>query len=143
MSTVQGQNNVTLTSTLVNSTAFDQQRVVFTCVTSGTQIISWSNAEYIGGGGGILQVVFGGNTEAIVISRGNSDTIARRVSNANESIRISELRITASVQYQNVTVTCNNVGDGTSSSISFSTISKYLYPYFSDGMLQRAYMYIV
>ena len=74
--------------------------------------------------------------KATVTSNSNPDTIASRVSFTNESVLTSELRVTASVQYQNASITCRNNGNGNEATISFSTFGKnlYMYHYFLDYM---------
>lgn len=117
-----------MNSTLnVERIAYNQQEILFTCQVRGSNILEWNSGEYIGQGGFPLQLLSFNNTETNVSSTSNPSTYAVRRSVASENgqtVIVSDLRIIASVQYPNATVTCRTDSPNSSRNIAFQTMGK-------------------
>ena len=99
--------------------AYPQQRVYFTCTTTGTNIQEWYSSEYITGIDDRIQLHEGRRS-----GRGraaNAMIISVSTNKLGEKIITSQLSLIASTQYPVATVSCGNNGHGTRESIEFST----------------------
>ena len=99
--------------------AYPQQRVYFTCTTTGTNIQELYSSEYITGIDDRIQLHEGRHS-----GRGraaNATIISVTTNELGEKVIISQLSLIASTQYPVATVSCGNNGHGTSESIEFST----------------------
>ena len=118
-------SDVVLTSTLHNGkVALNHQRVVFTCTANtSSSIIHWSSNEYIGGGGYRLDLFSGDCVGASQNSSFVPATNATCVSVTHENginIIVSELHITATLQYPTSSVTCSINSHGVMNTTNFS-----------------------
>ena len=120
--------NVTLNSTCEQSLV-PEQRVVFTCITRGTDILIWQS-EYIGANGlDIIQIYRTGGRDNVT-STSIETTYATRVSSLEENgvpVIVSRLFITASEQFPTSSVTCQINHDGPRQTISFNTTGMTTY----------------
>ena len=99
--------------------------ITFTCETMGSQILAWSNDDYIGEG---IQLEFTFiDRQESTLSLGN--TIATLVSVKNESgqtVLTSTLQITVSSQFLTSSVTCHDIGSGAMNSTTFHVAGEKL-----------------
>ena len=109
--------------------ALPEQRVVFTCVTRDTEILTWQS-EYIGTNGhDIIQIYSTGESDNVT-SPTVETTYATRVSVTEEdgvTVIVSRLFITASEQFPTSSVTCRINHDGPRQTISFNTTGMATY----------------
>ena len=116
---------MTLTSTLnAEHVVYNQDTIIFICTTRGSPILEWFSEEYIGTGGDRLQIlsISDRNTSSI-----NQNAVAARINVTNENgvvVIVSELRIIASIQYPNATVSCSN-GSPKKIDIIFQTLGEF------------------
>ena len=132
--------------------AYDQQRVIFNCVTRGSGVHDWSSNEYIDQHGIPMQILSldqaQESVKPTIPSNSNHDTVGKRVNLTDDNGVIvieSELRITVSMQFPNATVTCGVNGGGTAKEITFSTIGKNLCHYsctFNSHIIVLVCMYV-
>ena len=115
---------MTVTSTLnAEHMAYPQNIIIFTCTTRGSPILEWFSEEYIGTGRDRLQILSESNRNTSSIT---PDAIATRISVTNENgiiVIVSELRVIASIQYPNATVSCSN-GSPKTINIMFQTVGE-------------------
>ena len=118
------------------SIANDAQNVTFRCTIRGTgTILSWISDDYIGLGGVVLQFASIDSPGLIVSSSENPNTTATLINattNANTGVTqiVSELHITASVQYPTSAVSCRINSHGRANITTFRTVlSKELHAY--------------
>ena len=98
--------------------AYPQQRVYFTCTTTGTNIQEWYSSEYITGIDDRIQLHEGRRS-----GRGraaNATIISVSTNELGEKVIISRLSLVASTQNPVATVSCGNNGLGTRENIMFS-----------------------
>ena len=98
--------------------AYPQQRVYFTCTTTGSNIQEWYSSEYILGIDDRIQLHEGrrsGSGQAA-----NATIISVTTNDAGEKVIISRLTLIASMQYPVATVTCGNNGQDMRNNITFS-----------------------
>ena len=105
------------------------QRIIFTCITRGSDILEWASEEYIGSGGARLQLLSIDCVERNEMSRINPNTTATCVSVSQTgdgtTVIVSQLMITASIDHPLATVACSNNGHGSRENITFQIIGKY------------------
>ena len=115
---------VTLTSTLIaEHVVYPQDIIIFMCTTRGSPILEWFSEEYIGTRGDRLQILSISDRN---ISSINPNVVATRINVTNENgvvVIVSELRIIASIQYPNATVSCSN-GSPKKIDIMFQTLGE-------------------
>ena len=117
------QSVVLLTSNLnKDNIAYDEQTVIFRCTIrgTGTLVINWISNDYIGDNW--LQFSSVHNPGGTETSPANPTTVATLISATTDSgvtEIVSELQITASVQYPNSSVICQINGNGPSNTIKF------------------------
>ena len=108
------------------SIAYDAQNVTFRCTIRGTgTILSWISDDYIGLGGVVLQFASIDSPGLTVSSSENPNTIATLINattNANTGVTqiVSELHITASIQYSTAAISCRINSHGMPHTIIFS-----------------------
>lgn len=115
---------VTLTSTLhKGNLALDEQQVNFTCIITSTDgILKWRSEHYIVGD---LQISFHdhhGFTESNLQIPSTVATLINTTSNGGVMVIESRLRITASMQNPNSSVSCQINSNGTMNRIAFQTV---------------------
>ena len=115
---------MTLDSTLnAGQVAYPQDVITFTCMTRESQILEWFSEEYIGTGRDRLQILSESNRNTSSIT---PDVIATRISVTTENgivVIVSELRIVASIEYPNATVSCGN-GSPKKVNVTFQTVGE-------------------
>ena len=87
--------DVTLTSTLKDGdVAYPQQKLVFTCITRGSFILEWNSDED-------RLLLHSESCVGASVTSDNSDASATclNVFNVNGTVIVSELQVTASLQY--------------------------------------------
>ena len=115
-------------SIICEQSPFPEQKVVFTCVTRGTDILIWQS-EYIGANDHDIIQIHGTGDRDNVTSTSIETTFATRVSVTVENgvpVIVSQLFITVTVseQFPTSSVTCRINHDGPRQTISFSIIGK-------------------
>ena len=101
--------------------AYAGENVTFTCMARESSLIAWSSNEYIGSDGlrlefasvepvGSMQSVPGGGTAAQLINSTYEDGIVTVV---------SQLNVLVQSTYQISSITCHNIGMGTTNTTSF------------------------
>ena len=124
--------NSTLHSTFYGvNFAYDGEMVTFTCVARNSTLIAWSSNEYIGSDG--LRLEFA-SIERVGTNRfaPNFGTTAQLVDSFREDgrvILVSQLNITVPSVYQISSITCHNIGMGTTAMTSFQLagMDQFLY----------------
>ena len=115
---------MTLNSTLnAKHVAYPQDIIIFTCTTRGSPILEWFSEEYIGTGRDRLQILSESNRNTSSIT---PDAVATRISVTAENgivVIVSELRIVASIEYPNATVSCSN-GSPKKINVTFQTVGE-------------------
>ena len=115
---------VTLTSTLNSErVVYPQDIIIFTCTTGGSPILEWFSEEYIGTGRNRLQILSESDRNTSSIT---PDAVATRISVTTENgivVIVSELRILASKEYPNATVSCSN-GSPKKVDVTFQTVGE-------------------
>ena len=98
--------------------AYPQQRVNFTCMTTGSNIQEWYSPEYITGNDDRIQLhEYRRNGSG----RAANATIISVVTNeAGENVIISQLFLIVSTEYKVATVSCGNNGQRMRDNITFS-----------------------
>ena len=110
--------NSTLESVAHGYLAYPQQRVTFTCITTGLNVQEWYSPEYITGVDDRIQLHEGrrGGT-----GRAANATIINVTTNeVGEKVIISRLTLMASTQFPVSTVSCGNNGQGMRDNITFN-----------------------
>ena len=119
--------HVTLNSTIIREQSpVPEQRVVFTCITRGTDILIWQS-EYIGANDHDVIQIHGTGGRDNVTSPMVETTHATRANVTVENgvpVIVSQLFITVSEQFPTSSVTCRINHDGPRQTISFSIIGK-------------------
>lgn len=98
--------------------------VIFVCQTMGSSVIAWTSEEYIGSGG--TQIQFAAGVRSTNIQQIGT-TIATLTGDRMENglqVLTSTLRVNVSSMYPNPSVTCHDVGNGTSKTANFNVIGK-------------------
>ena len=99
--------------------AYPQQRVYFTCTTTGADIQEWYSVEYISGTDDRIQLHENRRT-----GRGraaNATVISIAINELGEKVIMSRLSLIASTQYPVSTVSCGNNGQYMRDNITFNT----------------------
>ena len=101
--------------------AYVGEIVTFTCVTRGSTLIAWSSDEYIGSGGLRLEFI---SVDQIGTTRStaNGGTVAQLVASTREGgidTLVSQLNISVQSIYQISSITCHNIGMGTTNTTAF------------------------
>ena len=105
--------------------AYDAQNITFRCTTRGTgTILTWISENYIGSEGAIFEFASVHTPGRIEISSTNPNTTAVLINattdtNTGVTEIVSELYITASLQYPNSSVSCRVNGRGTPNTTNF------------------------
>ena len=98
--------------------AYPQQRVYFTCTTTGTNIQEWYSFEYIRGVDDRIQLHEGRRSGR---GRAASATIISVNTNgAGEKVIVSQLTLVVSTRYPVATVSCGNNRHGVRDNITFN-----------------------
>ena len=111
--------NTTLERLYDEYVTYPQERVYFTCTTTGTNIQEWYSSEYITGVDDRIQLHEGRHS-----GRGraaNAMIISVSTNELGEKVITSQLSLVALTQYPVATVSCGNDGYGTRENIEFST----------------------
>ena len=98
--------------------AYPQQRVNFTCTTTGSNIQEWYSNEYVTGIDDRIQLHEGrrsGNGRAA-----NATIISVTTNEVGETVIVSRLTLIASTQFPVSMVSCGNNGQGMRDNITFS-----------------------
>ena len=114
-------------SQMISSSLPDRQvscpgeEIIFTCVTRGSAVISWTSDEYIGRGDSLTFSTLDnlGETHTSTI---NPDVVATFVSDNNDGgtrVLESQLHIITSLLFPNPSVTCVHSSDSTRHTVSF------------------------
>ena len=99
------------------------EEVIFTCETRGLVLVSnWTSNDYIGDG---ISLIFNNLQEPGDDTQFGSRSIAKLTQVSYNYVMVSQLHIMTSSEFQTSSVTCTNF-DGTSQTITFSVLSKYL-----------------
>ena len=99
------------------------EEVIFTCETRGLVLVSnWTSNDYIGDG---ISLIFNNFREPGDDTQFGSRSIAKLTQVSYNYVMVSQLHIMTSSEFQTSSVTCTNF-DGTSQTITFSVLSKYL-----------------
>lgn len=115
-----------------------EQKVVFTCITRGTDILIWES-EYIGANGLDIIRIHGTGERNNVTSTSINTTYATRVNVTVEDgvpVIVSQLFITASEQFPNSSVTCRIDHNGPGQTIYFNTTGMAIY-YYKDYAVKQ------
>ena len=110
--------NTTLERLHDDYVAYPQERVNFTCTTTGTNIQEWYSSEYITGIDDRIQL-----HKSRLSGRGqaaNAMIVSVSTNELGEKIITSRLSLVALAQYPVATVSCGNNRHGTRENIEFS-----------------------
>ena len=122
--------NTTLESVADGYLAYPQQRVYFTCITTGSNIQEWYSVDYITGIDDHIQLHEGRRTGSGRAA--NAMIINITTDEAGERIIVSQLSLIASTQFPVSTVSCGNNGQGMRNNITFNITGRlctYMYMY--------------
>ena len=104
-----------------------EREITFTCVTTGSAIIAWVSNEYIEPDGAQLRLASFNRPGDTQNSTFNPNTFATLTRNEMDIFLLeSQLRIIATMDYPNPSVTCINVDHGTTNRTSFQMLGKVL-----------------
>jgi hypothetical protein len=116
-----------ITSTLLDGRfTCPGREVVITCATNASLVVAWSSDEYIGRGGLQLEFTSGDNVGRRLTSTTNPNTFAELTMKSGELVTESQLHIIVSMNIPTVTVTCSDVNGGSTSSLPFQLLRKYI-----------------
>ena len=110
--------NSTLEHIYGENVVYPQQRVYFTCTTTGSNIQEWYSTEYITGIDDRIQLHEGRRSGSGRAA--NATIISITVNVLGEKIIVSQLSLVASTQYPVSTVSCGNNRRGMRENITFS-----------------------
>ena len=97
--------------------AYPQQRVNFTCTTTGSNIQEWYSSEYITGIDDRIQLHEGRRSGSGRAA--NATVISVYVNELEEKVIVSRLSLVASTQFPVSMVSCGNNGHGVRDNITF------------------------
>ena len=89
-------------------------QVNFTCVTNGSLVLAWSNDEYIGENGAQIEFTSADGVNRTKASSINPNTVATLVRVNGTRVIESLLSITVLDSFPTASITCSDVGQGTS-----------------------------
>ena len=105
------------------SRVYASQRITITCTARATNLIGWSSVQYIGRGS---QIVFHSSQE-IGSSETRGDVVALLLSVTGDGaspVMETQLAITVNANYENFTVSCHNLDQGSADAVNFIARSK-------------------
>ena len=124
---------MTLTSTKTDGQVLcPEEEITFTCVTTGSTIISWTSKWYIDPGGAQLQlstISSRGETRNSTFNLNTTATLTNKWNEAEIPVLESQLRIITSTNYPNLSVTCINDDYGTTNTTTFQILGKCIVQY--------------
>jgi hypothetical protein len=101
--------------------------VIFTCTTSGSQLLAWSSDHYVSESG--LQLFFGADDAPGLLKPSPNNASVANLTMVDGLVLESELHIMVSSKYARSTVTCFNNAKRLNASISFDVGEKYNLPF--------------
>lgn len=107
------------------STVYNQQIISITCRALRTQLLEWQSEEYLGRGKSVS--VRSSHQPGMISNELDLGIIVSVISTRNtpgDEVIESEIRISASSNFSNITITCLNVDHNTMDSVIYHTTGK-------------------